>query len=530
MKTLLFLPVLLLKLLAWALVIIAPAIGVWVASSIATYMDGPVWLAVAIGALLCPVGPVVWDLWATSRFERNNEQRVREAKDPKERHLPFADRFILRTFFLNLGFLAALLATYPQVGFTALAARGDWFLDEWESPRVEVVRPVLFAGAEKLEWLYELSHEDNPYERWADDEPLPTPDPSQFGDARVEVDPTKTGEAPVKPAPAAPVPPVPPVGETPTGGEAPTEVVPPAPTPTPEPPSIPAPRAYGEAPSWPMNAELHPVVKNIPPEIETSYVAVARYIAELEKDPFLRVKALHDWVADRIAYDAPALARGEYPRQDAEYVFQTRKAVCAGYSRLLVAMGEETGDEILYVTGDARQEDGSISGSGHAWNAVKIEGKYYLIDATWNAGSVKGEKFTKRYRTEYLFTPPEVFGMDHLPDDAMWQLRSDPITRGEFVRQPMMDADFYGHGLRLISPQRSQVDTTDGVLNVRLENPRRREISATVKNGERCSVSGARDVRIRCRVSAGTHMVTLFAGMPGDQTLWSVGEFQVVSR
>jgi hypothetical protein len=44
----------------------------------------------------------------------------------------------------------------------------------------------------------------------------------------------------------------------------------------------------------------------MPRDAETDIAAVARYIKEREPDPKQRVKALHDWVADRIAYDAPA--------------------------------------------------------------------------------------------------------------------------------------------------------------------------------------------------------------------------------
>ena len=48
---------------------------------------------------------------------------------------------------------------------------------------------------------------------------------------------------------------------------------------------------------------MHPLVRAIPAEAETSYDSVAKYIAEREDDPLQRVKALHDYVADRVAYD-----------------------------------------------------------------------------------------------------------------------------------------------------------------------------------------------------------------------------------
>jgi transglutaminase-like putative cysteine protease len=81
--------------------------------------------------------------------------------------------------------------------------------------------------------------------------------------------------------------------------------------------------------------------------VETSIDSVAKYIVSKETDPVLRVKALHDYVADRIAYDAESYFAGVYPPQDAETVFRTRKSVCAGYAQLLEALGKAAGVEIV---------------------------------------------------------------------------------------------------------------------------------------------------------------------------------------
>ncbi|MEO0815430.1 MAG: hypothetical protein AAFY60_21405, partial [Myxococcota bacterium] len=45
------------------------------------------------------------------------------------------------------------------------------------------------------------------------------------------------------------------------------------------------------------------VVTSIPASAETDIESVAKYIAARESDPFMLVKALHDYVADRVAYD-----------------------------------------------------------------------------------------------------------------------------------------------------------------------------------------------------------------------------------
>lgn len=504
-----------LEVLAWVLVVVTPILGVWVASSLAAFLNGPIWLALLTGLLLFPIIPLAWDRWGARRFERRMARRAEVGKSTRDPVLTFSERMLGRTFLINLAFLAALLATFPQSGFAALATRGDWFTTYLNDNHAEAIRPGLFRAAEGLAWLYELTV-DNPY---ADDtiRPLPRPTRDEFGDVTRRVvtktdvtktDVTKTDTTTVK---------------TSEDDDAKANEV------------VEQPRAEGEAPAWPMAATLHPLVENFPKEYETDYVSAARYIRDNEPDPFLRVKALNDFIARRLVYDFPMLHRmdatGEWQSQEAADVFERKAAVCAGYAKLLVAMGEVTGDEIVYITGVSRDQEGNIRGGGHAWNAAKIEGRWYLIDPTWNDGEREFEE--ARYNTNYLFAPPEVFSQDHLPDDPDWQLRIDPITRGEFVRQPMMSPQFFAAGLKLVSPQRSQIEATGGRVQVQLENTKSLVVRAhTLDDAQKrtdCTVTGTTSVTIDCRVARGTHQLQLYAGPKSNSYPW-VGRFEVTAR
>jgi transglutaminase/protease-like cytokinesis protein 3 len=280
---------------------------------------------------------------------------------------------------------------------------------------------------------------------------------------------------------------------------------------------------------------MHGAILSLTPEAESSIAGVAGFIARAEPDPWLRVKALHDYVTDRVAYDVPALRSGQFPPQDAETVFRSRRAVCAGYAQLLAALGQASGDEIVVVLGDARQNDGDVTGSGHAWNAARIGGRWTLIDATWDAGRVADQGFTKEYGTRYLFAPPEVQGVTHFPDDPRWQLRVPPLDRGEFFRQPMLRADFFAEGFELLSPRRSQV-TVSGSLDVLLRNPRHRYLLAHSLRSEggneaNCDVSNGLSAAVHCRFAEpGTYRVQLFSAGQPDVPHWMVGEIEVQNR
>lgn len=416
------------KLACIGLMIALPLIGVWVASSLALFKNQSLAWSIGAGLLMFPVLPLLWEGFA--HWRRSRKRNV------GPRHLNGLDRLILRTVVINGLFIGALLATNPQAGFTALSARGDWMLAGRSGPRVELVRGYLFRAADTLEWLYKLS-KDNPYEKYKDKKQTPTPKPAPVADR------DKAGQGESQQGKS----------ETDTGQTGQEQDATPA------------------APTWPEAPTLHPLVASFPPQEEKSPEHVGRYIGGRIADPRERARAIHDYVADRVAYDVPALRSGSFPPQDAETVLRTGKGVCAGYAKLFEAVGRAAGLEAVYVVGDVRNETGGIDGVGHAWNAVKIGERWHLVDVTWDAGFVNGESYTKRLRTVYFLTPPEVFSTDHFPESEEWQLREKPITRGDFIRQPMMRPSFYALGLRLHHPDRSQVSVT-GALSIGVVNPR----------------------------------------------------------
>ncbi len=480
------------------LVYAMPALGFWVASSLAAYRGGATWLPLAVGLLAFPIAPLVWDAVG--------ELRRKKGGDTRERILTFGDRILLRTFAITFTLIALLLAARPELAFVALSTRGDWMLDGRHSALVEKTRHVLFSTAQGLEWLYELAHE-NPFAKLVGEQ-KPEPEPPTPG----------IGSAP-QPAPApAPSPTTKPADRVPS--------------PVPSSPTAPSPPI-----AWPVPATLHPAVANMPREVEQSIDGVASYLREREPDPRQRIKALHDWVADRIAYDAEALADNAIPDQSARAVFSSRKAVCAGYANLLDAMAKVTGDEIVVVVGDARTHADDVNGVGHAWNAARLDGRWFLIDATWDAGSVSGRTFEKGYGTNYLFTPPDVFITNHLPDHEKWQLRDKPLSRGEFMRQPMLRAAFFARGFRLVEPDRSQV-TVGEALEIVVDNPSGQHILASfwpkASNGEertRCRVSPGPRITAHCAFpESGVFRVMLFANAEPTGRFADVASFEAVRR
>lgn len=494
-----------LRLGLYACIYATPVLGVWIASSLAAFSNRSTLLSVTAGVFLFPVLPLLWELW--SSYKR------RKLGKSGEQTLTWGDRLTLRTLIINLIAVIALLAWQPSTSFIALSTRGDWMLEGMQGEAVEVTRQSLFKVAGGLEGLYNALNK-NPFEKYDDgsSKVRPEPEPERIARNPFEELPKPTSSpTTTKPQPSAK-----------------PQVNTAKPKPTAE-----KPKPVDLNPiknEWAWDGQgLHPAIASMPANVETSIEAVAKYIVSKESNPVLRVKALHDYVADRVAYDAESYFAGAYPPQDAETVFRTRKAVCAGYAKLLEALGKSAGVEIVYVVGKSRSQISEISGGGHAWNGVKVNGQWQLIDPTWDSGYISREKgFTKNYRTEYLMPPPEVIGITHFPKDPAWQLRSNPINQGEFLRQPMMKPKFFADGLSLISPQRSQVDTnSDAVIS--LANPQKRWILASYNpkgstSSQNCGRS-VQDSQISCPLpSSGSYEVSLFTSTE------SVGSFEYVGR
>jgi hypothetical protein len=481
----------------WAIFVIAlPFLGFWLTSSLAAFQNFSVAIAAFVGLLSFPLLPFGWEAFAKYRRRQREGDPQREVKP---HILTLWDRLILRTLAVNLALLTVLATNFPVATYTAASARGDWMLPDREGPVIDRARNALFSMAQGLEWLYQWTY-DNPYDSQIDGD-----DHSDTGERRGGVLEQRSVSAEAD-------------GDS----------------------------SYDDwdlqhLRRWPLPQMVHPLIEDFPADVETSIESVATYIADHEADPYSRVKALYDYVATRVEYDVDTYF-GRTPRapQDAQTVFDTGLGVCEGYARLLVELGRHSGDDIRYITGLARvggSED-DVDGEYHAWNAVEVHGSWYLIDVTWGSGYIlDNREFVAAYDSTYLFAPPHVLINTHLPDDAQWQLLDEPITRGEFLRQPMLRPAFFARGMELVSPTRSQVTARDEI-EITLRAPRDTRIYGWVRprGGVQSDMLGCQseegfEPRLFCPLpKSGTYTVEI-SGYPDRRSrpeFW--GSIEVISR
>jgi transglutaminase/protease-like cytokinesis protein 3 len=98
------------------------------------------------------------------------------------------------------------------------------------------------------------------------------------------------------------------------------------------------------------------------------------------------------------------------------------------YAEVFNALANQLGFESYVVEGMTKQ-NGQTDGMAHAWNATKLDGKWYLFDATWGSGSVSQGKFIKKLDNQYYKVKPEKLAKTHYPFDYIWQFTAINLSR-----------------------------------------------------------------------------------------------------
>ena len=154
-----------------------------------------------------------------------------------------------------------------------------------------------------------------------------------------------------------------------------------------------------------------------------SVADITQQITEGKTTDSTKAEAIYDWLTQNIRYDHKHRYRVEGDttlRQEPYNVVFLKKAVCIGYAKTFKEMCRLVGIEAFVVEGFPKNANGTVERQGHAWNVVKLNNNWHLLDATWDAE-------TGLFPKKYFLMDPSVFSQNHLPHDPMWQLLAQPI-------------------------------------------------------------------------------------------------------
>ncbi len=99
----------------------------------------------------------------------------------------------------------------------------------------------------------------------------------------------------------------------------------------------------------------------------------------LQGTDYEKITKVYDYICNNITYDYTSIGTLKHTAYAA---LINKKAVCQGYAALFYRLALENNIDVRLIPGLG-------NGGAHGWNIVKIEDKYYNVDATWDTNFVK---------------------------------------------------------------------------------------------------------------------------------------------
>lgn len=179
------------------------------------------------------------------------------------------------------------------------------------------------------------------------------------------------------------------------------------------------------------------------------------------KSDYDKVRGVYEYVIGSTVYD------DSIEDQSLCSVLLEGRGVCAGYTKAVQYLLQQLGVETVYASGTAE-------GENHSWNVVKIDGKYYALDATWgdpvvNTGEqvilydylcVTTQELARSHKSEGML--PECTSSDYdyyrlkgclfsgCRDERVYQQMKAALDSGESFGMKFTDQDAYEEAKHLL--------------------------------------------------------------------------------
>jgi hypothetical protein len=141
----------------------------------------------------------------------------------------------------------------------------------------------------------------------------------------------------------------------------------------------------------------------------------------------------------------------EYSKKMYKKLLKNKKTMCTGYAYLLKKMSEIANIECKIIDGYHKNPSaniGELSLPNHSWNAVKLNNKWYLVDATLSSGytDLSLNAFIFEYNDGYFLTEPKLFIQHNYPLEKKWTLlNSEQSKVTHFLNTPLMYGAAFKH-------------------------------------------------------------------------------------
>ncbi|MFK8060594.1 MAG: transglutaminase domain-containing protein [Polaribacter sp.] len=137
--------------------------------------------------------------------------------------------------------------------------------------------------------------------------------------------------------------------------------------------------------------------------------------------------------------------------------FKTKFGVCEEYAQSFKKICDLLDLEAEVIKGNVRNNPQEIgkpeNTTNHAWNAVKLNDKWIILDPTWSAGFEYNGKWVKKFDNYFYNIPKDKIFRTHFPEDSIWVLRFGRMSLQEFYNQPIYGNSLLSSNAELIAPK-----------------------------------------------------------------------------
>ena len=240
-------------------------------------------------------------------------------------------------------------------------------------------------------------------------------------------------------------------------------------------------------------SEVDKIVAKYPKNFDSTEKLADRIEKDFDSDAE-RARAIYSWIAFNIRYDYnaylnPPRVQGFSYSTEAEKqrkikqlndnliqkAFNSKKAVCEGFTALYQNLAEQVGLKCEIVKGDSKTRLADIgrknTSSNHAWNMVLINKKWRLIDVTWGQGYYDSNKgrMVNDFNPIYFDTDPDYFFAKHFPDSGSFL--GDRLNKDDFLNGPLIYNKTIENDYKIKTPSSGIMEVKNGdKITVEIKN------------------------------------------------------------
>ncbi|MBO0939679.1 Kyphoscoliosis peptidase [Fibrella sp. HMF5335] len=205
--------------------------------------------------------------------------------------------------------------------------------------------------------------------------------------------------------------------------------------------------------------------RNTPEAYAKNLQSLSTYLTSPARTDLAKARSVYAWIMSHVRYDMSTYTGASYASEIAyaNRALQTRRTVCTGFSLIFKQLLVRAGVQAVTVKGYSRHSDAQAGlptgGIDHEWNAVYLDGDWYLFDLTWASATAQSGK----PNDFYFMTDPQAFIAQHLPLDSRWQLLNRPVSKPDFDRFPKYYDAYFTMGFTPYFPKQGLLRAADGV-------------------------------------------------------------------